>query len=164
MTASEAGTSLQPTADTTNRAASRSALRMSASVFLQNKLAIIGLAITVFMVLFSFVGPLIYHTDLAARLSRRAASAALRARARLQHLEYMIANVDKLVFGGLLSVAPGEPNPGTIFVLELPTLSCRRWRPPKTFSPASPTTEQECTTAWRSASSGRCGLRLIPEP
>ena len=52
----------------------------------------------------------------------RPGTAALRARARLQHLEYMIANIDKLVFGGLLSVAAGEPNPGTIFVLELPTL------------------------------------------
>jgi len=63
MTASEAGTSLQPAADATSRATSRSAFRMSASVFLQNKLAIIGLAIIVFMVLFSFIGPVIYHTD-----------------------------------------------------------------------------------------------------
>jgi peptide/nickel transport system permease protein len=63
MTASEARASLQPAADTTSRASGRSAFRMSASVFLQNKLAIIGLAIIVFMVLFSFIGPLIYHTD-----------------------------------------------------------------------------------------------------
>jgi peptide/nickel transport system permease protein len=41
----------------------RSMFRLSVSVFLQNKLAIAGLAIIVFVVLFSFLGPLIYHTD-----------------------------------------------------------------------------------------------------
>jgi len=33
------------------------------SVFLQNRLAIVGVAIVILMVLFSFVGPLFYHTD-----------------------------------------------------------------------------------------------------
>ena len=33
------------------------------SVFLENKLAIVGLVIIVFMILFSFVGPLVYHTN-----------------------------------------------------------------------------------------------------
>ena len=32
-------------------------------VFLQNRLAVIGLGIIVFMILFCFVGPMIYHTD-----------------------------------------------------------------------------------------------------
>jgi peptide/nickel transport system permease protein len=32
-------------------------------VFLENKLAVVGLVIIVCMVLFSFVGPLVYHTD-----------------------------------------------------------------------------------------------------
>jgi peptide/nickel transport system permease protein len=37
--------------------------RMILSVFLENKLAIIGLGLIVFFVLFSFVGPVIYHTQ-----------------------------------------------------------------------------------------------------
>jgi peptide/nickel transport system permease protein len=36
---------------------------MILSVFLENKLAIIGLGLIVFFVLFSFVGPVIYHTQ-----------------------------------------------------------------------------------------------------
>jgi len=64
MAASEITTGLPPSADEPeSKAASRSVFRLSMSVFLQNKLAIIGLSIIVFMVLFSFIGPLIYHTD-----------------------------------------------------------------------------------------------------
>lgn len=37
--------------------------RMILAVFLENRLAIVGLGIIVFMLLFSFVGPLIYHTQ-----------------------------------------------------------------------------------------------------
>lgn len=40
-----------------------SAWRMIGSVFLQSRLAIVGVAIVVLMVLFSFIGPLLYHTD-----------------------------------------------------------------------------------------------------
>jgi peptide/nickel transport system permease protein len=39
------------------------AFRQIARVFVENKLAVIGLAIIIFMVLFCFVGPLIYHTN-----------------------------------------------------------------------------------------------------
>lgn len=37
--------------------------RMILSVFLENRLAVLGLAIVVFMVLFCWVGPLFYHTN-----------------------------------------------------------------------------------------------------
>jgi peptide/nickel transport system permease protein len=37
--------------------------RMIGSVFIQSRLAIVGVAIVVLMVLFSFVGPIFYHTD-----------------------------------------------------------------------------------------------------
>jgi peptide/nickel transport system permease protein len=40
-----------------------SAFRLGLRVFLQHRLAVIGLGIIVFMVLFSYIGPLIYHTD-----------------------------------------------------------------------------------------------------
>jgi peptide/nickel transport system permease protein len=40
-----------------------SAWRMIGSVFIQSRLAIVGVAIVVLMVLFSFVGPFFYHTD-----------------------------------------------------------------------------------------------------
>src|SRR6516162_782329 len=41
----------------------RSAFRRSMDVFLENKLAVTGVAIMVAMFLFCFVGPLVYHTD-----------------------------------------------------------------------------------------------------
>jgi peptide/nickel transport system permease protein len=41
----------------------RSAFRRGLEVFLENKLSIVGVAIFVVMLLFCFVGPLIYHTD-----------------------------------------------------------------------------------------------------
>lgn len=44
-------------------ASSRSPWRLVARTFLQNKLAVIGLGLIVFLVLFSFVGPLTYVTD-----------------------------------------------------------------------------------------------------
>ena len=37
--------------------------RQIVSVFVENKLAVVGLVIIVFMVLFCFVGPLFYHTN-----------------------------------------------------------------------------------------------------
>lgn len=40
-----------------------SAWRMIGSVFIQSRLAIVGVAIVILMVLFSFIGPLFYHTD-----------------------------------------------------------------------------------------------------
>ena len=41
----------------------RSAFRRSLDVFLENKLAVTGVAIFVAMVLFCFLGPVFYHTD-----------------------------------------------------------------------------------------------------
>jgi peptide/nickel transport system permease protein len=43
--------------------ATGSVWRLIFDVFVKNRLAVAGLAIIVFMVLFSFVGPLFYHTD-----------------------------------------------------------------------------------------------------
>jgi peptide/nickel transport system permease protein len=40
-----------------------SAWKLAVYVFLENRLAVVGLGIVVFMFLFCFVGPLIYHTD-----------------------------------------------------------------------------------------------------
>ena len=37
--------------------------RLAINVFVQNRLAVVGVGIVVFMVLFCFVGPFIYHTD-----------------------------------------------------------------------------------------------------
>jgi peptide/nickel transport system permease protein len=41
----------------------RSALRRVAEVFVQNRLAVIGVGLVVLFLLFCFVGPLVYHTD-----------------------------------------------------------------------------------------------------
>lgn len=41
----------------------RSTLRRGLEVFRENRLAVIGIGIVVFFVLFCFVGPLVYHTD-----------------------------------------------------------------------------------------------------
>src|SRR5215472_1904870 len=41
----------------------RSAFRRSLDVFLENKLAVTGVAIFVAMILFCFLGPVFYHTD-----------------------------------------------------------------------------------------------------
>jgi peptide/nickel transport system permease protein len=41
----------------------RSSLRRGVEVFAQNRLAVVGIGIVVFFLLFSFVGPLVYHTD-----------------------------------------------------------------------------------------------------
>jgi peptide/nickel transport system permease protein len=40
-----------------------SAWKLAAYVFIENRLAVVGLGVVVFMLLFCFVGPLIYHTD-----------------------------------------------------------------------------------------------------
>ncbi len=42
---------------------SRGVWRLALDVFLENRLAVVGVAIVVFLVLFCFVGPLIYQTD-----------------------------------------------------------------------------------------------------
>ena len=41
----------------------RSSFRRGIEVFWENKLAVVGVGIYVFMILFCFVGPLIYHTN-----------------------------------------------------------------------------------------------------
>ena len=53
----------EPSPDGGAVAAGGSAWRAILSVFIQNRLAILGVAIVVAMALFSFVGPLVYHTD-----------------------------------------------------------------------------------------------------
>src|ERR1700722_16175610 len=40
-----------------------SALRLFARTFIENKLAVVGLALIVIIILFSWVGPHLYHTD-----------------------------------------------------------------------------------------------------
>lgn len=42
---------------------SESVLRLNARVFMENRLAVVGVAIVIFFVLFCFVGPLFYHTN-----------------------------------------------------------------------------------------------------
>ena len=42
---------------------SGSVYRMILTVFLENRMAIVGVGVVVFMLLFSFIGPLIYHTQ-----------------------------------------------------------------------------------------------------
>ncbi len=42
---------------------SRSLFRRGLEVFLEHRMAVVGVAIIILMLLFSFVGPLIYHTD-----------------------------------------------------------------------------------------------------
>src|SRR5690348_418475 len=49
--------------------------RLAAAVFLQNRLAVIGLAVLVLLVGFCFIGPLLYHTD---QVNVNLANAALR--------------------------------------------------------------------------------------
>jgi peptide/nickel transport system permease protein len=52
-----------PPADAADGYAEAKLGRRLLEVFVQNRLAVVGLAIIVIMVLFSFVGPLLYHTD-----------------------------------------------------------------------------------------------------
>jgi peptide/nickel transport system permease protein len=59
LTGEPAGTAQDPE----ESAAGGSAWRMILSVFVQNRLAILGVAIVIAMVCFSFLGPLFYHTD-----------------------------------------------------------------------------------------------------
>ncbi|MGH3376184.1 MAG: YciI family protein [Actinoallomurus sp.] len=54
-------------------------------------------------------------------LDRPGAYARRRA-ARAEHLEYMIQNQDKLVFGGPVSAEPDKGGVGSVFVLDLPDL------------------------------------------
>ena len=41
----------------------RSSLRRGLEVFRENRLAVVGIGLVVFFLLFCFVGPLLYHTD-----------------------------------------------------------------------------------------------------
>jgi peptide/nickel transport system permease protein len=41
----------------------RSMFRLGAAVFVQNRLAVVGLAVLVLLLVFCFLGPLVYHTD-----------------------------------------------------------------------------------------------------
>ena len=59
LTGEPAGTAQDPE----ESAAGGSAWRMILSVFVQNRLAILGVTIVIAMVCFSFLGPLFYHTD-----------------------------------------------------------------------------------------------------
>lgn len=52
-----------PAADAGEVTASGSTFRLALRVFASNRLAIVGLGILVFFVLFSFVGPLLYHSN-----------------------------------------------------------------------------------------------------
>ncbi len=54
---------LSPTPEGSDRRATGSAWRLIFDVFIKNRLAVFGLLVIIFMVLFSFVGPLIYHTN-----------------------------------------------------------------------------------------------------
>jgi len=49
--------------DTAPAYESRGVWRLGLEVFLENKLAVVGVGIFVFLVLFCFVGPVLYHTD-----------------------------------------------------------------------------------------------------
>jgi uncharacterized protein len=52
----------------------------------------------------------------------RPGASARRRETRAEHLEYMIENQDRLVFGGPVSAVPGEAGVGSVFVLDLPDL------------------------------------------
>jgi peptide/nickel transport system permease protein len=63
MAASQTTAGRRPTGGLPDSTASPSMFRLSFTVFVQNKLAITGIGIIVLMVLFCWVGPLLYHTD-----------------------------------------------------------------------------------------------------
>jgi len=54
---------VEPVAGPDGQSADRGVGRRILDVFVQNRLALAGVGIIVFFVLFSFIGPLIYHTD-----------------------------------------------------------------------------------------------------
>lgn len=56
-------TDLVPAADSVELAPGRPVWRLALQVFVENRLAVLGLVIVVAMVLFCFVGPLVYRTD-----------------------------------------------------------------------------------------------------
>jgi len=53
----------RPTAEGGEAKITGSAWKLAAYVFVENRLAVAGLGVVVFMFLFCFIGPLIYHTD-----------------------------------------------------------------------------------------------------
>ncbi len=57
------GEPARPSVPEAGQGAAGSVWRLVWSVFLQNRLAVVGLGMIVFMVLFCFVGPLVYHTN-----------------------------------------------------------------------------------------------------
>ncbi|WP_238009322.1 YciI family protein [Dactylosporangium sp. AC04546] len=52
----------------------------------------------------------------------RPGDGARRRAARAEHLRYMMAHQDALVFGGPIADEPGGPSVGSVFVLDLPDL------------------------------------------
>ncbi|MEW9528457.1 ABC transporter permease [Microbispora sp. NPDC049125] len=63
MTLIEAQTPPPPGVPAASRGAHESPFRSALKVFVQNRLAVVGLALVVLIVVFSFAGPLVYHTD-----------------------------------------------------------------------------------------------------
>jgi peptide/nickel transport system permease protein len=57
------GEPARPSAPEPGQGVTGSVWRLVWSVFLQNRLAVVGLGMILFMVLFCFVGPLVYHTN-----------------------------------------------------------------------------------------------------
>jgi peptide/nickel transport system permease protein len=80
--------------------------RLAFNVFIQHRLAVIGLGIVVFMTLFSFVGPLIYHTD-QTTVNLNNAELAPRAGHLLGTDEYGFDVIGRLMVGGQTSLEIG---------------------------------------------------------
>jgi len=80
--------------------------RLAFNVFIQHRLAVIGLGIVVFMTLFCFVGPLIYHTD-QTTVNLNNAELAPRAGHLLGTDEYGFDVIGRLMVGGQTSLEIG---------------------------------------------------------
>jgi peptide/nickel transport system permease protein len=80
--------------------------RLAFNVFIQHRLAVIGLGIVVFMALFCFVGPLIYHTD-QTTVNLNNAELAPRAGHLLGTDEFGFDVIGRLMVGGQTSLEIG---------------------------------------------------------
>jgi peptide/nickel transport system permease protein len=80
--------------------------RLAFNVFIQHRLAVIGLGIVVFVTLFCFVGPLIYHTD-QTTVNLNNAELAPRAGHLLGTDEYGFDVIGRLMVGGQTSLEIG---------------------------------------------------------
>jgi peptide/nickel transport system permease protein len=80
--------------------------RLAFNVFIQHRLAVIGLGIVVFMTLFCFIGPLIYHTD-QTTVNLNNAELAPRAGHLLGTDEYGFDVIGRLMVGGQTSLEIG---------------------------------------------------------